>query len=120
MPSTEIFVLLSIALAVWFWVDTLKARETGIAAVRAACNNAGLQLLDDTDLRAALPSLDLPIRLLHGADDALIPASAAVAMSDALPQGRLTLLDDCGHAPHLSRPDDCAALMEGFLAEHDR
>lgn len=81
---------------------------------------AGLQLLDDTDLRAALPSLDLPIRLLHGADDALIPASAAVAMSDALPQGRLTLLDDCGHAPHLSRPDDCAALMEGFLAEHDR
>ena len=33
MPSTEIFVLLSIALAVWFWVDTLKARETGIAAV---------------------------------------------------------------------------------------
>ncbi|MCB1917917.1 MAG: DUF3301 domain-containing protein [Rhodocyclaceae bacterium] len=54
MPSTEIFVLLSIALAVWFWVDTLKARETGIAAVRAACNNAGLQLLDDTVATASV------------------------------------------------------------------
>lgn len=81
---------------------------------------AGLQLLDDTDLRAALPSLDLPVRLLHGAEDALIPAGAAIAMNDALPQCRLTLLDDCGHAPLLSRPDDCAALMEGFLAEPDR
>ncbi|MCB1927388.1 MAG: alpha/beta fold hydrolase [Rhodocyclaceae bacterium] len=105
------------------------SRRRAVAAGLAQCAAApvapvgmaaGLQLLDDTDLRAALPSLDLPVRLLHGAEDALIPAGAAIAMNDALPQCRLTLLDDCGHAPLLSRPDDCAALMEGFLAEPDR
>ncbi len=54
MPNTEIFILLSIALAVWFWIDTLRAREAGMAAVSAACQRAGLQLLDDTVATASL------------------------------------------------------------------
>jgi len=54
MPNTEIFILLSIALAVWFWIDTLRAREAGMQAVRAACQRAGLQLLDDTVATASL------------------------------------------------------------------
>jgi len=43
-----------IALAVWFWVDTLRAREAGMQAVRQACKAAGLQLLDDTVATASL------------------------------------------------------------------
>ena len=81
---------------------------------------AGLQLLDDTDLRARLSALTHTVRVLHGADDALMPAATAVALSDALPQARLTLIGECGHAPHLSRPRDCAALIDGFLHEPDR
>ena len=43
--------LLALALAlagVALWMDSLRARESAIAAGRAACERYGLQLLDDT------------------------------------------------------------------------
>ena len=33
---------------VWFWFDSLKARESGLAAARRACQREGLQFLDET------------------------------------------------------------------------
>ena len=54
MPGTEILVMVAIGLAVWFWVDTLNAREAGMAAVREACRAASLQLLDDTVATASV------------------------------------------------------------------
>ena len=44
----ELFVLLALGLLVWFWFDSLKAREAGVAAARAACRREGLQFLDET------------------------------------------------------------------------
>ena len=48
MPLTETFFLLLAGAAIWFWLDTLKAREIGIAAARAACAEEGLQFLDES------------------------------------------------------------------------
>ncbi len=76
---------------------------------------AGLQLLRDCDLRDALAQVACPVRILHGRGDALMPASGATALADALPDARLTVFSDCGHAPHLSRAADCAAMIDGFL-----
>jgi hypothetical protein len=44
----ELTGLLLAAAGVWFWMDSLKAREIGIGEARAACAADGLQLLDDT------------------------------------------------------------------------
>lgn len=44
----SLFALLLIAAGIWFWVDTLRARERAIELCRAACHNRGLQLLDQT------------------------------------------------------------------------
>ncbi|WP_018229063.1 DUF3301 domain-containing protein [Methyloversatilis universalis] len=48
MPTFEIVSLLLIAALVWFWLDSLNAREAGMEASRAACSAEGTQLLDDT------------------------------------------------------------------------
>lgn len=48
MPTFELSVICLLALVAWFWLDTLRAREAGIAAARALCLGRGLQLLDDT------------------------------------------------------------------------
>jgi len=44
----EIASLIIIALVAWFWSDSLRAREAGVKAVRRACEEEGLQLLDET------------------------------------------------------------------------
>ena len=40
--------------AMWFWFDSLRARERAVAAGRAACERYGVQLLDDTVAIAGL------------------------------------------------------------------
>lgn len=48
MPAFEIISILALGLAAWWWLDSIKARDIGILAVKAACTAQGLQLLDDT------------------------------------------------------------------------
>jgi hypothetical protein len=48
MPTLEIIGLLLLAAAVWLWLDSLKTREIGIRAGRAACAAEDLLFLDDT------------------------------------------------------------------------
>lgn len=48
MSGYELAILLTLGLVAWYWFDSLKAREAGIAAVRTACARDGVQLLDET------------------------------------------------------------------------
>ncbi|MBZ0133709.1 MAG: DUF3301 domain-containing protein [Rhodocyclaceae bacterium] len=48
LPVLELFGLAVLAGGGWLWLDSLRARDIGIAAARAACEAEGLQLLDDT------------------------------------------------------------------------
>jgi len=48
MNLSEMLFLLLTAAAVWFWLDSLKAREIGVNAARQACQDDGLQFLDET------------------------------------------------------------------------
>lgn len=50
----ELLALLLLALGVWFVSDSLKARETAHAAARRACEEAGVQFLDDTVSQSGL------------------------------------------------------------------
>lgn len=40
--------LLLLAATLWLWLDSLKARDAGMSAARAACRAQGFLLLDDT------------------------------------------------------------------------
>lgn len=71
----------------------------------------GLTVLADADLRAALGMITQPVQLIHGEGDALMPVDAARAMTGALPNARLDVIEACGHAPFLSSPGACAALV---------
>jgi hypothetical protein len=44
----EFILVLAIAGLVWFWVDTLRARERAVQLCRDLCRRRHLQLLDET------------------------------------------------------------------------
>ena len=50
----EIAFLLFLALVIWFWQDTLRARETAVSRARRYCQDINYQFLDET---VALSSL---------------------------------------------------------------
>ncbi len=48
MNFYELLLLAALAAGIWFWLDSLKAREIGIEAARKACAGEGLQFLDES------------------------------------------------------------------------
>ena len=58
----------------------------------------GLEYLLASDVRERVPSIDIPVLLLHGAEDRIIPPSAAERLHDHLPDSRLQVFENGGHA----------------------
>ena len=44
----EIVALIAMALAAWFWFDSMRARESAVRTGQAACTRDSLQFLDET------------------------------------------------------------------------
>ena len=79
-----------------------------------------LALMASWDLNAletALPTIDLPVLLLHGARDATIPASTSTTVAGRLPNGRLHILSGLGHLAHEESPAVHAGLIADFARE---
>ncbi|AFJ02465.1 Biotin synthesis protein bioH [Methylophaga frappieri] len=72
---------------------------------------AGLSRLEKTDARTALAELAMPVGLLLGAQDNLIPSSLAVAAQQLNPDLQCQIIDGAGHAPFLSHPAPTLAFI---------
>ena len=59
---------------------------------------------------------DLPVLLVRGANSRILTPEAAERFRDALPQGELVTVPDCGHNVHGQNTKGFIAAIEGFLA----
>ena len=86
----------------------------GAPAARAL--QEGLRLLENTDLRGALPGLGKPSVWLAGQRDRLVSARAMQAAAALAPQARAHVIAHGGHAPFLGHSDEVAAQLQHFVA----
>lgn len=77
----------------------------------------GLEVLKQLDTRAALQAYDGPQLHLFAGGDGLVPAEAAQALSDMLPDVEVGLVEDCSHAFLVEYPQDLAVSIKNFLHE---
>jgi 3-oxoadipate enol-lactonase len=72
---------------------------------------------DRPDSFALLRSLDgLPVLVLVGDEDELIPVDRSQAMVEAMPHATLSIVAGAGHIPAMERPEVTTALLSRFLA----
>ncbi|MNJ78538.1 Alpha/beta hydrolase family protein [compost metagenome] len=71
------------------------------------------------DTRAALQGYSGPQLHLFAGRDALVPAAAAKALLDWLPDVEVQLFAEASHGLPLERPDEVAAAILGFMREGD-
>lgn len=58
------------------------------------------------------PKLTLPVEILHGAADTIVPAKIhAIPLAQRLPDAALTLLPDAAHMPHHTHPEAVIAAI---------
>ncbi len=92
--------------------SALFARGEPTAAVLAD----GLELLEATDRRDALPGLQVPSLWLAGRRDRLVDPRAMAAAAALAPGAELHVVEQAGHAPFLTHADAVAARLAAFLA----
>ena len=62
-----------------------------------------------------LGAVRAPALVVWGADDRVVPPSAAKRYLEALPHARLETVAACGHCVDMEKPDELAKLVIGFL-----
>lgn len=77
----------------------------------------GLRLLEDTDLREALPGLAMPSLWLAGRRDRLVSPAAMQAAAALAPASRFHEVRHGGHAPFLTHAGDVAAALREFAGD---
>jgi pimeloyl-ACP methyl ester carboxylesterase len=71
---------------------------------------------EETGLRERLDELTLPILLITGDDDRLVPTTSTITLAEELPTAELVVLPECGHVPQEECPQAFLEAVETFLA----
>ncbi|WP_161789921.1 alpha/beta fold hydrolase [Streptacidiphilus neutrinimicus] len=67
------------------------------------------------DWRERISGLALPTLLLHGAKSRIFPTEVGKWLLTALPDARLEMFPDSGHAPFLEEPDRFVRVLRDFV-----
>lgn len=74
-----------------------------------------LAALTGADQRQQLAGIDRPTLLVHGSADTICLPGASRYMAGQLPDATLKVMEGCGHAPFLSRPEEFNRTLALFL-----
>ena len=78
----------------------------------------GLAILKNADLRPALSCTQMPVSVILGARDTLVPVSVGRNMQTLAPDITVNIIDKAGHVPFLSHPQDVLAIISRLLENH--
>lgn len=88
----------------------IKAIKVIALAKSAIRNNLGDELKD----------IKLPTLLIWGNNDTITPPFVGKEFNKLIPNSELHLIDKCGHAPMMERPDEFNEILNGFLTKLSR
>jgi len=99
---------------------SLKALKTSVFecdAPDAKTLQGGLKILKQADMRPVLSGLDIPVSVILGGLDTLVPVVAGQKMQQLLPSLELNIIDRAGHVPFLSHGLKTAVIISRFMDE---
>ncbi len=99
----------------------LVERQSDVAgmdrAYLSAARSLAWALVRHRAYAAAMASITVPVLLVHGDRDRLVPVEAARALAARHPRWRYVELAGVGHLPQLQVPDELAGHLRGWLAD---
>jgi pimeloyl-ACP methyl ester carboxylesterase len=99
--------------------DAMVARYTELARAPGH-RDIVLHLMTERESRPdataeRLAALQMPVLVMHGADDRLVPFADGQRFHEAIPGSEFAPLDGVGHVPQEEVPDHSAAAIRDFL-----
>jgi pimeloyl-ACP methyl ester carboxylesterase len=109
------------------------AEHVELARIRAGLANVERDILDAAhsvvatagfvrgwSYRRAIRSIRVPVLLVHGEHDRLVPVAASRAVARQQPSWSLVVLPDVGHVPQLEAPQETANVIVDWLGSTGR
>ncbi|MEP7294994.1 MAG: alpha/beta fold hydrolase [Burkholderiales bacterium] len=92
------------------------AQAAFLATLRQMSDLGGQRAALVADSHAVLASASVPVLLLHGRQDRVIPFAHSERAQQQARASRLQLVDDCGHTPQLEQPAIFNAALRALVA----
>lgn len=87
-----------------------------LSAIRPDIAQAVARMIFQSDHRAELPKLTVPVVILQTSNDVAVPPEVGQYMAGKIPQSRLIPIHAQGHLPHISAPDEVTKTLTECLA----
>lgn len=92
-----------------------QVRQMILATPTAGIIGALQGMAERPDVTGQLPEINVPVLLLAGNKDQIIPLEKAQAMATVIPQATLTVIENAGHMPMLELPMTTTMAISHFL-----
>ena len=92
-------------------------RVAAMTANRAALLEYAGTAMADPGLRDRLKAIAMPVLVVWGAADRMIPVEHGRAYADGIPGARLLMINGAGHLPQLETPDELLAAVREFTTD---
>ena len=99
-----------------YFADPERARELTPFRVMGRIQQSVWDSLGEFDLTGELRGIDAPTLVVHARHDP-IPLESSRDVADALPNGRLVVIEDSGHVPYVEQPERLFEAINDFLRE---
>jgi proline iminopeptidase len=99
-----------------YFADPRRARDLTPFRVMGRIQQSVWDSLGEFDLTDRLRTVEAPTLVVHARQDP-IPLESSRDVADALPNGRLVIVEDSGHVPYVEQPGPLFAAITGFLRE---
>lgn len=96
------------------WARQIVYRSDGESAAQL------LEASAQIDLSTGFDRLTLPVLIIHGSEDRIVPVAAAEELCRRLPKAELKVIAGAGHVPTMTRPREVADAINFFFGEPEK
>ena len=87
-----------------------------LGAMRPDVAQSIARAIFESDFRALLPHVPVPVLIVQAREDIAVPVEVAYDMASRLPEAEVVVLDAEGHLPHLTAPAQVNEILRAALS----
>jgi len=71
----------------------------------------------ESDLADRLNDFNMPVLVITGDDDRIVPTEESIRLASDLPNAELVIIEESGHLPHEEQPEEFMKAVQSFLSK---
>lgn len=99
------------------FIDGRIAEKTGILHAITQFLHPERTMLQAERLRDACCKKHVPLLIVHGVNDIIVPYKNSKKLHESIPESKLVIFDNCGHMPHEELPEDFVKEVDKFIQD---